>query len=307
MAISIAINLMTLQDYETLAGYPYGAGPTYLCYTFVQFFDIVANPLMGHYMPLFLEFGPQSGLLQRLIGTQLPAFLNVLIVCAVMAVIWLADLQRFCRKHRIACISTLALVILAIILRITFASHIGYYAQKEYIQYYTEKPVEQNLALNSKLRAFYPNNYYNAGKLIVFNVPFMLQLPQEVSTVNSISRNWYVPRMYPSSPRSVTSTYHNATIGLSFEGDSERKTQMHLEVGSFHKDTSLLIYQDDRLLGSYIIHTSPQNIYLELILHPGINVIKFASSNGCYTIYRVRPLSTDLRCVSFNFYNITIT
>jgi hypothetical protein len=59
----------------------------------------ISNPLFTSYMPLFFKYGPQSMLIEDILGIRLPPFLNVFILIVIIVFIWRN--QIFFKKREI--------------------------------------------------------------------------------------------------------------------------------------------------------------------------------------------------------------
>jgi hypothetical protein len=55
------------------------------------------NPLISHYWPLFIKYGPRSLLIEKLFGFAFPPFLNVSILIVIIVVIWSKEILKIHR------------------------------------------------------------------------------------------------------------------------------------------------------------------------------------------------------------------
>lgn len=307
--ISILFNLLTIQAYDSLGGYPYGILETTYRYTIIQFFDYIANPLFGHYLPLFLVFGPKSNLIERIIGFGLPPFINLLFIAFALSMIWFKELKRFFKIHRKKCLTILVIILSVISMRIIFHEPIEKFAKEQYINYYIDKPIEDNIRTNERLSFLYPNYFYDKYKdRIIFNIPYIIRLSPDLVSLNKQNKNWYIPQVFPATPHNRTFMYDNATITLFLNSTRPKIFNLSLAGLSVNKKRALNIYVNDESLNQYEITSQRRyEINEAVLLHPGVNQLRFESSNGCEYVYKFRGGSdTNMQCMSFIFYEIKI-
>ncbi|MFH1511433.1 MAG: hypothetical protein ABIF10_07105 [Candidatus Woesearchaeota archaeon] len=305
-AVSILMNLLTVNPYEGLGGYPYGVLETTVRYTIIQFFDTIASPLSGHYLPLFLQFGPQSGLIEKILCFSIIPFLNVMIVVPLIFMIWFSTVKQFIFKKRRLVAILLVVIMVMTFARIIFAEQLASYSQKKYTNYYMDKPVEPALRRAETLKVIFPVHYYEKSKdKIQFNIPYILRTNGPVVPMNEQNTHWFVPSPNFLENYTEVSMSNNATITLLLQEKHNLSYLLCLQLRSFSHDRTLEVLQENSVLLHRKISRGIQTLEVTLSLNPGENHLKFVSLEGCDLPYtKSGQLTHNLRCVSFLFRQI---
>jgi len=300
--LSIFLNLLTIQPYENLGGWPYGINETRFRYTIVEFFDIIGNPLLGHYLPLFLLFGPDSSLLEKILNVNLFPFLNIIILFASLLIVWNIKIRIILKKHY----KKSLLILLMIMLISLNAYQFRDYAKKKFIDYYFDHSIENNIETNQKITLLYPDTYYTYYNYYVkkfpFNIPYILTISDtNLTPINNLNRYWYIPNI-----NNKVSMKNNASIYL-YNKHLEKDIILKLILKSRIKNNKLTIFHNDHpILDINLPFNRVETIYQNITIYPGINKFIFNSNKDCIYLYKYIKDSKDLRCISLDFFEIFI-
>ncbi|MFH1510791.1 MAG: hypothetical protein ABIF10_03805 [Candidatus Woesearchaeota archaeon] len=303
MAVSIFTSLLTINPYEGLGGYPYGIRETTYRYTIVQFYDTIASPLTGHYLPLFVKFGPQSGLLERISSKTFLPFLNLLAASIILGAIWWHTVHQYIKEHPKISVILLVSMIIFVSARMHLSEQLFSYSQKEYSDYYTDRPVEPALRRSEYMQMIFPNYYYGKwANKIRFNIPYILLSHDSIVSINEQNKNWYVPAPNFVENYTEVSMKNNATITVKLNEEINMTYLLCLQARSYSKERSLQIFQENRLLSQKSISKTKETFSVQVTLAPGENHLKFVSLEGC-DLQRTSDgqLMRELRCISFVF------
>lgn len=100
MVICIFISLLGMQEFEQEIA---EEGNSFLEITQrtmekheIEFYSMqpLGNPLFTYYMPLFFKYGPRSILIEKILGSRLLPFLNIIVLLIIVSFIWRKELTR---------------------------------------------------------------------------------------------------------------------------------------------------------------------------------------------------------------------
>jgi hypothetical protein len=101
--ISLFIMLLGMQPFEDIISQRGGSVAEMFqkivekyAYNFYHLLPL-ENPLISHYWPLFIKYGPRSLLIEKLFGFAFPPFLNVSILIVIIVVIWSKEILKIHR------------------------------------------------------------------------------------------------------------------------------------------------------------------------------------------------------------------
>ncbi len=242
----------------------------------VNSFQVLGNPIYDYYLPLFLENGPRSRIIENLPGShddfdirdtplskteefppasvflfsapiagivllKLP-FLSLFILAALTFLIWKTEISRAMKKH-VGRINEKSLFVIAIAVGMLFVS---------------------------SSNVFYKDGWYQEGNYDNMTYRWMSQ---------------------------------DATLLIYNHGGNEKPMNLTFSVLSLVESQTLEIYLNGNLSGVYEAHKYYTDSAINLELRPGENTLTFHSNEGCRGP-ESDEWNKDLRCLSFAFKNM---
>lgn len=311
--ISILVGLLTIQRTDRLGGFVYGIKPTVIKYSYFSLYKIIATPLTNYYLPLFVKFGPSSDVVNKVLGFQIPIFLNLILLISIIYLIWRRKINNWVAKNKKIAYSLFFIFSILIFARIVFDARISTYAEKTYTDYFLDKPVEDyNYNLFNSFFLPHKGKIESIKKKYVFNIPYILKVDPPLTTINEKNKNWYYPTSKPSAKRDHNYMYQNGTISI--KSKREVYAFLDLTVRSYYKEKTTQIYFNEELIESFLLDQSPHDISVTLSLKEGINTIRFFVPEGCtlenekfkYDTTYGLDFSRHIRCKSLDFDKIHI-
>lgn len=242
-------------------------------------FEVLSNPLINHYLPLFSYNGPRSILFENLIlnkkidirltphscGLTPPVIGKTKINLLTLKSIGILSL-----KTPFISLIPISIIILAI----------------------WKKEILKKIRLNGKSKIV-----LSAGLILIFILMFF-----ETTNV-SFDSGWYSPE------------FHNGKIGeyqwmteksslTIFNSDQKDWNKLNFNIKSFNKSRRLEIYINDKLVLEDMIKS--EWINKEIPIEQGVNKIKF-KSDGCDRPTQLGIRECDFRCISFKIGDIVIS
>lgn len=307
--------LLVLQRPDRIGGIMYGYNTSLVKFSVLSYYHLIASPLLDYYFPLFLRFGPLSHVINKIIGFQIPVFVNLFAVICIIIFIWYKSIWKITKKYRAISLIIGILLISLISMRILYNEEVLDYSEYKYTQYNLEK---EPTLLAYKYNWF--NKYFLPEPSLVehftenlyFNIPFILEVPKDIKVLNQLNKNWYYPHSPPFNPRYFNYMYQDATIVLFSE--QQAKKNITLDVASYYKTKTLEIFLNNKIIDKRQLNESGDTISLEINLDKGENSLLFHSVEGCTfqsdkvigsPIYELEYMR-NLQCRSFRFYRIEI-
>jgi len=266
--VSIFVNFMGLQNLTSLAG----SSEPWISQIYkdkISSFQIIANPLFDHYLPLFLQNGPRSRIIESLLDSRIDV----------------RDI-RDSFSINVFYVSPISIPMLGILtlktsfIPITFLLIVTFLIWK--------KELLKNL--NKKYILLF------SLLLVIFILSF--------TWVDKMAydRNWYPPE----SQENMTSRWMSQNATIVFSEPKINLNQLKFISNSYYKPRTLEIYFDNVKLQSYKIkNISNEFTSSFFVSNEGNHVIKFYSEEGCDRIFKVENKS-DFRCISLAFRNVSI-
>jgi len=295
MSVSIVISALTLQTYERIGGYPYGAAATTYKFTIYHFFDTIASPITGHYLPLFLISGPKSQLIEQILGTELAPFINVMILSTIIFIIW-CPYKNLNPKFGRRMTFIVALLILFLIGYYGFQDKITNESRNMITNYYMEKPETQY----DSSGIFFPITYQQMlGHRYQFTVPYIIKIDPNLEIKNQATTRWFQPQISIRDNGNLhNSVMNNVTVNI--YSDKEKSYLLSFEIIKA-RAKHLSVSKDGVKLHDYSIETLPLRATLPLPLYEGHNVLRFEffeTNNNMLTFDDVKGVVATFRSIS---------
>jgi len=244
-------------------------------------FQILSNPLLEHYLPLFLKNGPRSMLFESLIldGT-IDIRLSVHSCGLSSPTIKRDEIFLSSLPNSILTLRVPFLCLIPLILSLLF------------------------LWRNDILKKFKLNRKKFSIVLLVSLIMFTLCFLRIRTWI--YGENWQSQEL-SGKKIEVNNRWmsQNASIILFNNNNKMGKSNLLFKVENFHKPRTLLIFLNDKQIGNYEINGT-KIINQEMNLRPKKNEIIFYSIEGCDRPTELGLHDCDLRCLSFKISNIEI-
>lgn len=280
MIISIFVNFLSLQYWDTIESEVSQLSQNML--EKFNKFQVLANPLFNHYLPLFLRNGPRSRIFESLLLDSKMDIRNTPHSCGLTPPVL--------NKTEIPIFSLPSIGIVT--LRIQFLSLI-FISIVIFLIWRKEILGKINLNFKQKLLS-----------ILALVMIFILLFVRLTSFL--YEDNWHAPEFHDGKIyESERWMSQNATLLIFNKNSGIKKINLTFDVEAFNKTRNLLIYLNDGLLNSYKINNKDKIIQI-MNLKSGVNEIKFYSLERCDRPTELGLRECDLRCLSFKMENIQI-
>jgi len=244
-------------------------------------FQVLSDPLINHYLPLFLRNGPRSILFENILLNKKIDIRLTPHSCGLTPPIL--------QKSEVLLFTLPFIGIIA--LKLPFLSLVPIFLV---IFLIWKKEILKKLNLSSKQKLL-----ILIGSIFIFIVLF-------IRITNFLyGENWYAPEWHNGKLDTGKWAYQNSTIQIFNKYQKEIEKTFAFNIEPFYELRTLQIYSNDKLVFEDIIKNETR-IKKQLNLTPGLNVIKFYSVEGCDIPTELGVRDCDLRCLSFKIYNVQI-
>jgi len=275
---SFFINILSLQMWEGRIYQLMQEDPRYL--EKFENFQVLENPLLDQYLPLFFIQGPRSIILENLlIEKNFDIRLEPHSCNLTPPLMKMAEVPLFYSSIGIVTLKLqfLFLVVICIFLLIIWKDEIL-----------------KKLNLNKKKKL-----------LLAFCLLLLFIIAYLRVREFTYGKNWYAPEWHRGKIDNSRWMSQNATLLLFNKNKESIKMCFSFEIQSFNKTRNLIIYLNNLPIGNYRVEEK-EMIYQEVNLIPGVNELKFYSEEGCERPTDIGLRECDLRCLSFKIDKIRI-
>lgn len=244
-------------------------------------FQVLSNPLIDHYLPLFLKNGPRSILFENLLLNKKIDIRLTPHSCGLTPPI----------MERIKILLFVLPFIGIIALKIPFLSLIPIIITTVLIW---RKEIFKKIKLSIK------------EKLIVLIELTIIFIFLFIGVTDFLyGENWYAPEWYNGKIDTGRWMSQNSTIQIFNRRSELTKETLNFRIEPFNEPITLQIYLNDEMVFENIIKNETW-VKKQFTLLPGLNEIKFNSIEGCDTPTELGTKDCDLRCLSFKIDSIQI-
>lgn len=242
-------------------------------------FEVLSNPLVDHYLSLFLRNGPRSILFENILLNKKIDIRLTPHSCGLTPPIL--------QKSEVLLFTLPFIGIIA--LKLPFLSLVPIFLV---IFLIWKKEILKKLNLSSKQKLL-----ILIGSIFIFIVLF-------IRITNFLyGENWYAPEWYNGKIDTGRWMNQNSTIQIFNGGQKVTKKTLNFHIEPFNKTRPLQIYLNDELVFEDIIKNETW-IKKQFTLLSGLNEIKFVSVEGCEIPTELGIRDCDLRCLSFKIESI---